>query len=26
VEEQIGATPFGANPPCDLSGAALAGR
>jgi hypothetical protein len=26
AEQQIGATPFGANPPCDLSGAPLAGR
>ena len=25
VEAQIGTTPFGANPPCDLSGAQLAG-
>ena len=25
VEEQIGTTAFGANPPCDLSGASLAG-
>jgi hypothetical protein len=25
AEQQIGSMPFGANPPCDLSGAPLAG-